>query len=151
MSLQEFDLIPPVISRPVRMLMLSWFAFGLSTLYGFLFDFKVSDVFVATPDYFELGYALLLMIGSTTLSVSTLRWPRLTTTWKLEVLGWPPAIAAWVLYLVAATTATPPTLFPLILAYGSLGFGIYRLIELSIYMRVGRVRWEAMQNGKDNA
>ena len=151
MTLSSFQLIPPVVSKPVRMLMLTWASIGLVTILYQLLGGVASSTLSSGPNHFEVIFSFLLIFGSTSINISTLSWPRQTTTWKLEVLGWPPAIAAWVLFLVAAITDSTPAPYPIIFGFGFITFSIYRLIELLLCMRVSRGQWEAIQNGKGNA
>lgn len=151
MSRTLFELIPPVVSRPVRILLLGWAALGVVTIIFNLLGLAASGTLSSGPEYYELTFSILLLIGAIALSLSSIPWPRQTTNWKLEVLGWPPAIAAWLFFCTAAITDPTPAPYPIVFGVSFLGFSIYRLIEVLLFMKVSRWRWESVQNGKVNA
>lgn len=134
------QLIPPVISRPFRFIVLGWMLVGAFSALG---PFVGSTTLDGGIHYYELAVGVLMMVGAATLSFSTLDWKQQTTTWKLELIGWPPSAAAWLLF---AAVAASPTAF--VFSVSFFLASVFRLIEVMLFMRVNRGQWEDMKNGR---
>jgi len=146
-----FLLIPPVISKPMRLLMMACSINGAAVLLGLVFHITVSPALKAGPDYVEAMFGLMMMAGGAMLQLSTLNWRQQSTTWKLELFGWPILGAAWALYVVISLLLPAPLIFPVIVGAGFISASAYRLSEVLRSIRVGRKQVARMKNGEGHA
>jgi len=146
-----FLLIPPVISKPMRLLMMACSLNGAAVLLGLTFHITVSPALKAGPDYVEAMFGLMMMLGGAVVQMSTLSWQQQSTTWKLELFGWPILAAAWALYIVISLLLPAPLIFPVIVGLGFVSAALFRLSEVLRSIRVGRRQVAKMKDGERHA
>jgi len=140
-----FVLVPPIVSKPMRLILIGWIFGGVTILIGQVVGFEVSPALNAGPEFVELAFAAMLVTGSLLINLSTLRWKNKSTSWKLEVFAWPLLISAWLIYVTTALLLPHPVVFPTILGIGYTAASAFRLSEVLRSIKLTRRHVEAMQ------
>ena len=108
------------LSLPSMLVVAGWLGEGLTLVAGRIFQIDVNPALVSTVRNQQLTLGCLLVVGSGLMIAAGVRWPNVSTTWRLELLGLPLLLAAWILYTVSVAFPpewhlSTPAAFPIVL------------------------------------
>jgi len=139
-----------VISRPARLLMIAWFAAGMTFILGGIFPSIDVNPAISQSPITEDVLGVLLMLGASLMSCSTLNWRNESTAWRLELIALPILISAWLMYTLLILLSDADSLFPISLGVGFIAYCAMRFYEVNRFIRMTRKHVSTM-NGEDNA
>lgn len=137
-----------VISRPARILMIGWFIAGFTFVVGGVFPRIDVNPEIAQAPLTEAILGVLLMIGASLMSCSTLNWRNDSTAWQLELVALPILMASWAMYVTLILFSDADSLFPLSIGIAFIGYCAMRLYEVNKFIRLTRKHVEEMNGGK---
>lgn len=109
------------LSTTVICVLYTWAISGIVVLIAPLItQYNIDPTLVLAPRWAKPIIGAFLIIGSTLVLLSGVKWDKTTTAWKLELLGLPLLVSAWGLHATMIILTEGFLLFPIILSVGYL-------------------------------